>query len=261
MIIFLDLDDTLWSWHKVPESAKDAIIQAHKNGHKLFVNTGRSKCEVPLEILKDLPFDGFCFSAGSEIIINNKQVFYKPLEVETTKKLIQIIEPLKLGMSLEGSLRTYQNEINYEMFKQFHDEDRIGTGFIVHHKLDEITEEDYAQIMKVSIHSHEIFDPNTILPKLPNDLVFTPFRNMGGEITFRQHNKASAIKFVKEYYGNNIQSMAVGDSENDITMLKEADISVAMGNGNDHVKEISDFTTTEINNDGLYNAFKHFKLI
>ncbi len=55
--------------------------------------------------------------------------------------------------------------------------------------------------------------------------------------------------------------MAVGDSENDITMLKEADISIAMGNGNDHVKKISNYITTNIDEDGLKNAFKHFGLI
>ena len=36
---------------------------------------------------------------------------------------------------------------------------------------------------------------------------------------------------------------------------------IAMGNGNDHVKKISNYITTNIDEDGLKNAFKHFGLI
>ena len=43
--------------------------------------------------------------------------------------------------------------------------------------------------------------------------------------------------------------------------LSTADISIAMGNGNDHVKKISNYITTNIDEDGLKNAFKHFGLI
>lgn len=261
MIVFLDLDDTLWRWHQVCSSAKEAIIQAHKNGHKMFINTGRTKCEVPLKPLEGLPIDGYCFSAGSEIFIDNKQIFYKPLSPQVVKTLITLIEPMNLGMSLEGSKKTFQNDINYEMFKKFAEDDRTGAGMMIHHHFNEITEEDYQQIMKVSIHYPEGSNIFSLIENLPKGLVFTPFKNTGGEITNCTYNKATAIQYVKTYYQNSEKTMAVGDSENDITMLKEADISVAMGNGNDHVKEVSDYTTTDIDKDGLKNAFKHFGLI
>ena len=211
--------------------------------------------------LEDLPIDGFCFSAGSEVLINNKQIFYKPLDPQTVKHLIHLIKPLNIGMSLEGSLKTFQNDLNYEMFKRFASDDRTGNSMIIHHRMKEIQEIDYKQIMKVSIHMAEGIDLDPFIQKLPNDLVFTPFKNTGGEITFHLYNKATAIQLVSDYYQTNEKTLAMGDSENDITMLKKADISVAMGNGNDHVKQISDYTTTHINNDGLKNAFKHFGLI
>lgn len=261
MIVFLDLDDTLWRWHQVCSSAKESIIQAHRNGHKIFINTGRTKCEVPLKPLEGLPIDGYCFSAGSEILIENKQVLYKPLRPQIVKALIERIEPMNLAMSLEGSQKTFQNEVNYEIFKKFAKDDRTGAGMMVHHHLSEITEEDYHQIMKVSIHYPEGSDISNLIENLPEGLVFTPFKNTGGEITNCTYNKATAIQFVKSYYQSDEKTMAVGDSENDITMLKEADISIAMGNGNDHVKKISNYITTNIDENGLKNAFKHFGLI
>lgn len=50
-------------------------------------------------------------------MIENKQVLYKPLRPQIVKALIERIEPMNLGMSLEGSQKTFQNEVNYEMFK------------------------------------------------------------------------------------------------------------------------------------------------
>jgi hydroxymethylpyrimidine pyrophosphatase-like HAD family hydrolase len=54
--------------------------------------------------------------------------------------------------------------------------------------------------------------------------------------------------------------MACGDSDNDLTMLRAADVSVAMGNGNDNAKAAATWVTTDIHDDGLFNAFAHFGL-
>jgi len=81
-IIFLDLDGTLWTFEKIPGSALEAIEHARKNGHKIYINTGRTRCEVP-QFLLDMNLDGYCFGAGSEIIIDNKQVLFEPLKKET----------------------------------------------------------------------------------------------------------------------------------------------------------------------------------
>lgn len=84
--------------------------------------------------------------------------------------------------------------------------------------------------------------------------------HLGGEITHSEYNKATAIQFVKNYYKEKYETVAMGDSENDLPMLEYADISIAMGNGVKEVKEKADYVTDKIDNDGLYKAFKHLKL-
>lgn len=44
-------------------------------------------------------------------------------------------------------------------------------------------------------------------------------------------------------------------------MFEVCDESVAMGNGFKEVKEKATYITDDINQDGLYNAFKHFGII
>ena len=47
-IIFLDLDGTLWTFEKIPSSALKAIELARKNGHKIYINTGRTRGSLTL---------------------------------------------------------------------------------------------------------------------------------------------------------------------------------------------------------------------
>lgn len=44
-------------------------------------------------------------------------------------------------------------------------------------------------------------------------------------------------------------------------MIREAGIGVAMGNAIDELKEMADYVTTSVDDDGILNALKHFGLI
>ena len=48
---------------------------------------------------------------------------------------------------------------------------------------------------------------------------------------------------------------------NDISMFKAAGHGIAMGNACDELKEIAEYVTDSVNDDGIYHAFKHYHLI
>jgi hydroxymethylpyrimidine pyrophosphatase-like HAD family hydrolase len=54
--------------------------------------------------------------------------------------------------------------------------------------------------------------------------------------------------------------MAIGDDYTDIEMLQYAGIGVAMGNASEEVKEIADWVTTTIEEDGVVGAVERFIL-
>ena len=136
----------------------------------------------------------------------------------------------------------------------------LGNRFLSFPDISTITDDDYNQIMKISIHFDSLSQREEILRQIPKHLTFTNFMHLGGEITHSEYNKATAIQFVKNYYKEKYETVAMGDSENDLPMLEYADISIAMGNGVKEVKEKADYVTDKIDNDGLYKAFKHLKL-
>ena len=54
---------------------------------------------------------------------------------------------------------------------------------------------------------------------------------------------------------------AVGDSENDLDMLKAVKNSIAMGNAKEEILTYCSYVTKGIEEDGIYHALKHFGII
>lgn len=74
-LIFFDIDGTLMgASRKVTEKNEEAIHELRKNGHKVFLCTGRSPASIDQSLI-DIGFDGVVASAGSLVLINNEYVF------------------------------------------------------------------------------------------------------------------------------------------------------------------------------------------
>lgn len=63
------------------------------------------------------------------------------------------------------------------------------------------------------------------------------------------------------YHTSAANCYAFGDSNNDAEMIKAAGHGIAMGNACNELKAIADYVTTDIDEDGIMNALKHFELI
>lgn len=57
------------------------------------------------------------------------------------------------------------------------------------------------------------------------------------------------------------EAISFGDGGNDIPMLENTGIAVAMGNSCDSLKAVADFVTDDIDRDGLAHAIRHFGLM
>ncbi len=80
---------------------------------------------------------------------------------------------------------------------------------------------------------------------------------IGGATT----SKANALAQLQKMLGiSREEMMACGDSPNDIDMLKEAGISVAVGNAKEPVKQMASYISTSNNEDGVARAVEKFVL-
>ena len=76
---------------------------------------------------------------------------------------------------------------------------------------------------------------------------------------------------VREYRGEELyqatvfalpeEMMAFGDAQNDIDMIEYAGIGIAMGNGEECLKQIADYVTSDVDENGVFNALHNYNLL
>lgn len=81
------------------------------------------------------------------------------------------------------------------------------------------------------------------------------------EIYHKETSKGQAVKKIANYYGFNMDEIvAIGDGENDISMIRCVGVGVAMGNASLKVKESADFVTYSNNENGVAHALHKIML-
>lgn len=97
--------------------------------------------------------------------------------------------------------------------------------------------------------------------KLPNELDVR-FWSGGSfaELYYVDVNKFAAVKSIADFYGiDSKHIMSFGDASNDIPLMEGSEISVAMKNGVENIKDYAKFVTEEDNdNDGVALFLREF---
>jgi hydroxymethylpyrimidine pyrophosphatase-like HAD family hydrolase len=95
-----------------------------------------------------------------------------------------------------------------------------------------------------------------------NYLSYSKLDNYGYDVYAKDQTKATGIMHLIDYLGiDKKDTFAFGDGHNDKEMIEFCEVGVAMGNAIEKVKNASNYITDDIDNDGIYNAMKYFKLI
>ncbi len=79
------------------------------------------------------------------------------------------------------------------------------------------------------------------------------------EFTRSGVTKGTGLRFLCEYLKIDMeQTMACGDTQNDMDILKTAGIGVAMGNATPEIREIADYVTLSNEESGVAHAISRF---
>lgn len=273
-LIFIDIDGTLFDHKKddIPESAKEAILNAKSKGHKIFLSTGRPYADIDKEIL-DFPLDGMIVSCGAVVYVENKPIYCKTYPQKELINLIQLMLVNNIGFSLDGIHKNYLSEeafmcLSGLMFKNNEDSE-LSRAMMAKNNcfpFEEMKEEDLKEVVKISIFTKNKESCEKLFQKIPDSLTGFMYKNnhldlYNGEISIKGLTKATGLKQITSYLNKAIEdTVVIGDSLNDLDILQAAGLSICMGNGADECKKVADFTTKDISDDGLAYALKHFNL-
>lgn len=273
-LIFIDIDGTLFDHAKdaIPESAKNAILSAKSKGHKIFLSTGRPYADIDQEIL-NFPLDGMIVSCGAVVYVDNKPIYCKTYPQKELISLIQFMLDNNIGFSLDGIHKNYLTEEAFNclsslMFKNNEDSE-LSRAMMAKNNcfpFEDMKEEDLKEVVKISIFTKNKESCVKLFQKIPESLVGFMYKNnhlhlYNGEISIKGITKATGLKQITNYLNIPIEdTIAIGDSLNDLDILQEAGLSICMGNGADECKKTADFVTKDVSDDGLAYALKHFNL-
>ena len=85
---------------------------------------------------------------------------------------------------------------------------------------------------------------------------------VNGELASKAFNKGKAVERLCEFLGiSRADTIAIGDSMNDLEMLKAVEIGVCMADGSPSLKKIARMVCPAVTEDGIYHAFEKLQLI
>ncbi len=270
--VFLDIDGTLVGYDsKIPASALKALQMAQANGHKIIIASGRSYGMIYKDLLEAVKFDGIITSGGSCVMVEGKVIFESFIEGDDLAFVIDYFRANGINYLLMTKDELYAEPV----FNNY-----VIPGMIANGYSKELVEQAYGWNIEVEdvreikggeklAYFTSPFLPDKISKDLDGKFYVVDFSvgNVKGDTYFGEMNnagitKASGIDAYLAYVGASIEdTIAIGDSANDLEMLEHAHIAVTMGNGTDAAKAAADFVTTAVDNDGIYNAFIKLGLI
>ena len=272
-LVAIDLDGTLLNKKKICTLHTQNVVESVlKTGRKVCFVTGRG-------IVDTIPFAEQCglrehiITANGAYIwdMKNKQAIKEiGLDAEIVDYTIEMARSEKMFLWLFTPDSVYFETTNYlyqAVFSKYPDftsnqcnfnevdnKNVLKSLFILkQEKALEIKEhlsQKYGSRIHTIINSAHTSDPDD--PK--KELVYL-------EILDSESNKGNALEYLCEYYNIPLENtLAFGDEDNDIEMLKIAGVGVAMGNANENALAAAKYKTLTNEEDGVADFIEKYLL-
>jgi Cof subfamily protein (haloacid dehalogenase superfamily) len=268
---FIDIDGTLLdSEGNVSAASSESILRVKRKGLHVVINTGRILQEAD-NILRYAGIKTPVIAANGAYITDcnrQKVIFKDTLEENMLKWMLERSKIYHVSVGFSALQKFYCDEsffelsrkLNYTWQKQY-EKGVIDEPICVHTDQEWDTIFSKNDIYKCNLFSYE-FEP---LQKIREDvqeldrLAVASVDQHGIEFNNKNISKGNAMLKYLEYHGIEIeQSFAIGDGDNDISMIEMAGFGVAMGNADAELKEKADYITETNDRDGLAIAINKF---
>ncbi len=260
-MLVLDIDGTIIKKDfTYTKELKETLLRVQDKGVKVVIATGRMH-DGAVPLAKELGITAPIVSYQGSMIRNccdNDDILCKKrMTREQAKKVLNYFREQGVHINAYTGDKLYV-EADDDLIKDY-----INNRFVEYNvieSLDELDldsldkllciEEDQGKIGKVVEDLSKMFEGELFVVKSMRHYC---------EVTHIDATKGRAIEFLCDYWGFDIsETMAIGDQDNDIEMVKTAGIGVAMGNATESLKAVADFVTKSVDEDGVVYAVEKF---
>lgn len=258
-IVCFDVDMTLLdhATMQIPESALKTLEALRAAGHRIILSTGRDMKDVFCAgILDEVRPDGLVHCNGACVEADGQVLLDTVWSPEEREALVSFCEKegLVVGAIYGGTAYCIGTEKYYEEMASV----ILPLGLSIRGMRE----------LPQDAAVHEIFycgyrdGAQKIEEAFPGLRLPMYATGNASDVIREGVSKAGGIRLLMDHYGCGPEDViAVGDSNNDIEMLEMAGLSIAMGNASPKARAAADHVTSDIAEDGIYRAFRHFDLI
>lgn len=242
-VFFFDIDSTIATYEQpISEPLKEMILYAKKLRHKVFICTGRGYSDIPSDIMA-LGFDGHICSTGAYIRIRDQVIHSVPFPNSCIQSIYQLLRTHGISAYFESDRQIYRAE---------------SLEPLAHSVPDFLEAPADAKVYSVAYHLADGQDTSPLLPYLSSiGARAIPQSEHSGDIIMPGCNKAAGMRIILSFlHLEDFYTIAIGDSPNDIEMLKAADLGIAMGHAPEELKKHADMITGTFEEDGACMALK-----
>ena len=266
-ILFLDIDDTLLNRAKeITPGVKDAISRAVKAGHKVVITTGRPY-SASLRYIDALGLDepgcyAVCDNGGQirntythEILVN------RPLPIEDASHIIRKAREAGIHIHTYGSECVLSpadsDELKYYI-------SRTHMDYHVLPDLEDALTEPPLKVVAIDLRTREKMDAlrSSLAEWMEGRVDSFYSSNELLEFVKKGISKGGAVHELAALLDVPMSNtIAAGDSENDLSMIVEAAVGCSMANGTEAVKAAADYITErDCDHDGVAEIIEKFLL-
>ena len=272
-LIFLDIDGTLTEPGKniPPDSALEAINRAQANGHRVVLCSGRNYGML-FPLLK-YGFDGVISCAGGCIEYGDQMVYDCPMTPEQQKRVLAVFQESGIYRTIGSRNYSYTDE-GFKEFLAENSQTKANSELLrwrvqIESELDirPMAEYDGEPIYGLTFMSRGTERLSKPMEMLQDEFQFCIQDTdacgiVNGELINKAFNKGTAVTRLCEFlHIAHENTIAFGDSMNDLDMLRAANLGICMNNGSPILKEAAQFVCPSVTDDGIYKTFEQLKLI
>ena len=265
-VLACDMDGTILKDDKtISQETIDELKRITDEGVIFLPSTGRTHRELPTAI-RDLPFIHYALCCNGGAIYNyleGKYIYEKTIPFDLTLEVLEYSKnlPLYAAVVVNGQriVTGDENDEICEYVRKVAVPD-ILFNFIGAYDVKKAFEQKKQGAQKILFYVAEGYDRQSIQNDLSTrfpELAVSTSGPLFIEVNIKGVDKGEALKdFCKLMNIPIEESIAFGDAQNDISMLKAAGMSVVTANGTDETKKYADMICPSNNDDGVCKTIK-----
>jgi len=251
-LFLFDVDGTLYDGKqkKIHSSTCEALHALKNAGHELVVATGRAYFMLYSIAPVIHLIDHFILINGQHILANHQTIYEDKIEHQLLEPLLESFRKRNIPYGFQSAYCESVSHIN----------DTVLASFV---ELDlNLPPEDAHFHEKEAVYQMWCFcdeeQKKEIMIENPA-FDFIKWMGVGYDVIKKGQSKGKALRTLLQYLKRDPQDViSFGDGDNDIEMLMESGLGIAMGNASPACKEKANYITSTIEEDGIEKALKKF---